>query len=1383
MKRIWSSLFVALVITALVLPASIGCGKVQAAEDYVVIVPQTLHTGSQASVSCNLQGPDGPVRDRVEVRLLDGNRELSSEEAVVDGSGTLRLDIPLVEAGNYTVVVTGTGFEERATVRIDSPLVLFLETDKPIYKPGQTIRMRVMTLNAELKPSREDVTVEVLDAKGIKVFRSGVATDEYGIATLELPLSTELNLGTWKVTAETARAETQLDVRVERYVLPKYEVTVDVIREWFLVSERVRGEVSADYSFGKPVKGELEIVASRYVGEWEPYATLRTGIDGSAEFEIPAVGYVAGVPEAGGQGNVMLDITVTEDVTGYQERTNRLVTVADSAVNLILIPEGAVFKPGLPFDVLIVAETPDSKPVETKVRLEATWLDSEYGDISTEKDDVATKNGLATFELKPPSNAVALSLTAVADGTQADRIIQSSYSPSGNFIHVTQVSDDVAQVGDRVSFHVYSTSEARNFYYEVVARDRIVFSGHTKGNEFSFQTTPLMAPSSKLLVYQVLPNSEVAADYLPFKVAGVYPHRVQVGFSQEEAEPGEEVTIDVTTEGRARVGLAAVDRSVFILAENRLNLQQVFAELERLYMEPQAELHEVNIYPVIETKGAAEIFEDAGVVVLSNVNVPQGQKYEWQGQAGFWQGLFRVLGGFGMAEKDAMQANGAVPAAQPSAPAPAPQGEGLVEVERVRQYFPETWIWEDLETGSGGRASLDVTVPDSITTWMLRAVAVSRDLGLGVAEAELRALQPFFLTLDMPYAAIRGEEFPVSVAIYNYVDAQQQIRVEIEESDWFDLLDEPVKTVTVGPNDLGSVEFTIRPRRLGVKAVEVKAQGQRAADALSKTIVIEPEGVSREVVDNLVLSDGDVRHIRATIPADAVDGSGRAYLALTASLLTQTMEGLESLIQMPFGCGEQNMMLFAPNVYIIRYLEESGQLKPEIMAKAEKLMVTGYQRELTYRRSDGSFSAFGQSDQEGSLWLTSFVLKSFAEARDIMYIDEAVLDDAIEWILSHQNRDGSFDQVGFVHHQEMVGGLQGKDALTAFVATALMEAGETEAAGRAVDYLEGRLEEMDDAYTVALTSYALELAQNSKRGDAIEKLMQLAREDESGLFWGSLLKPFDGQQKDRMMMPYPVQQSSAAIETTGYAAMALLRHGNALNASRAAQWLTSQRNAYGGFGSTQDTVVGIQALVSYQTGARADVDLDITVGSGGFKRTVRIDRDNFDILQVVELPLDGEYEIEVEGKGKAVGQVVRRFNLPDVQPEALDTLSIEVHYDTTEVEVDDTVTVSAMLTFNPPLPAEAGMIVMDISVPTGFAAVEDTLARAVGGDARLKRYELAGRKVIFYIENLSQGDSISLEFKVKALYPVKAKAVASKAYAYYQPEISAESLGLDVTVR
>src|SRR4030042_3722154 len=83
---------------------------------------------------------------------------------------------------------------------------------------------------------------------------------------------------------------------------------------------------------------------------------------------------------------------------------------------------------------------------------------------------------------------------------------------------------------------------------------------------------------------------------------------------------------------------------------------------------------------------------------------------------------------------------------------------GLAEVERIRQYFPETWIWQDVITGEDGKASLTVEAPDSITPWVLRAVALSPDKGLGLAESEPRVFQPFFIQVDLPYSAIRAEE-------------------------------------------------------------------------------------------------------------------------------------------------------------------------------------------------------------------------------------------------------------------------------------------------------------------------------------------------------------------------------------------------------------------------------------------------------------------------------------------------------------------------------------------------------------------------------------------------------------------------------------------------
>ncbi len=1374
-RLITSLLLVLAVVSTLIIP---GCScRVEAADSYMAVIPQVLQSNSTETMSVSLFSEGKAVKDNIEITLLDDGREIQQVNKTVTGKGMIEMEVPDVEEGKYEIRVKGTGFDEKAEVKIENDFLVFLETDKPIYKPGQTIHIRAITLNAELKPVQEKVTIEVLDAKGIKIFRRELSTVDYGLVTLDLPISDEPNLGVWKLTAVTEKEKTQLDVRVEEYVLPKYEVSTELPREWFLIDEEITGVVSAEYSFGKPVKGELEIVASRYVGEWEKYATFSKSIDGSTDFTLQAPGYVAGVPAAGGMGNVMLDITVTEQSTGYVEKTSELLTVTETPTNIQIIPESRVFKPGLPLNMLIVSETPDNKPVETKIRVDVSYLDKDFSEINSDTKEVNTENGKVIIEFTPPEDAVALTvecreISSLRRIATAHLEMEASYSPSGSFIQVEQTSEGTPDVGEDITFKVYSSKQAVNFYYEVVSRGRVVFSDYTSSSNIKIKTTPMMSPSSRLLVYQILPNSEVAADYIPFDVTAEYPNKVSAEFSTEEAAPGDKVDIDIDTEGVSLVGIAAVDKSVFILAENRVNLQQVFDELERLYMTPQAELHEVSIYPSIDTRGAKDVFDEAGVVVLSNKEIPEGKKYEDE----------RLQGGriFMAVEEAAEDAGMEVPPPVVVKSAVSATGDsGLAEVERVRQFFPETWLWEVVPTDSSGKASLEVEVPDTITTWMLRAVALSNEKGLGIAEDELVAFQPFFVKVDLPYSAIRGEEFPVSVAIYNYLDTPQEVFVELEGADWFELLDSAEKTVSVEPGEVGGVDFMIRTKTLGVNQVKVTARSKESADAVIKTVIVEPEGVSREDVENLILSPDLSREIDTSIPLFVVEDSGRAYITFTSSYLTQTIDGLEGLIQMPFGCGEQNMIVFAPDVYITKYLRESGQLKPEIMAKAEKLMITGYQRELTYRHNDGSFSAFGESDQEGSLWLTSFVLKSFAQAKGLIYIDEDILDEAADWITSHQNNDGSFDPVGFLHHQELLGGLQGRNALTAYTAIALLEAGEQSAADRAIGYLEGELDTMDDVYTLAITSYALEFAESARADDAYAMLMEKAIEDENGIHWGSEGGPVPLAPEEEMRS-YPMDRT-AEIETTGYATMALTLHGDAFNASRAAKWLVSQRNAYGGYGSTQDTVVALQALTEYSAGTRADVDLKVTVDAAGQKTDIKIDQENFDVLQVVEVPVNENVSLSVSGSGEAIAQVVKRYNLPETG-EAEEILKVNVDYDVTQVEVNDLVKVSASVEFNPSEYMEAGMVVLDVSVPTGFVPVTDSIIEVVENDDNIKRYEVAGRKVIFYIENMLSGDIVSFSFNVKAQYPVKAKAVSSQAYSYYKPEIRGETLGEDMVV-
>ncbi|GAA6066111.1 alpha-2-macroglobulin-like protein 1 [Tachysurus ichikawai] len=150
-----------------------------------------------------------------------------------------------------------------------------------------------------------------------------------------------------------------------------------------------------------------------------------------------------------------------------------------------------------------------------------------------------------------------------------------------------------------------------------------------------------------------------------------------------------------------------------------------------------------------------------------------------------------------------------------------------------------------------------------------------------------------------------------------------------------------------------------------------------------------------------------------------VEGSATASVSVLGDLMGRALQNLASLLAMPYGCGEQNMLLFAPNIFILQYLESTNQLTPQILITAQTYLVTGYQRELTYKHTDGSYSAFGMSDASGNTWLTAFVMKSFGNAKRYIFIDQVFVDQAKSWLGQQQQANGCFASVGQLFHLDM----------------------------------------------------------------------------------------------------------------------------------------------------------------------------------------------------------------------------------------------------------------------------------------------------------------------------------------------------------------------------
>lgn len=129
-----------------------------------------------------------------------------------------------------------------------------------------------------------------------------------------------------------------------------------------------------------------------------------------------------------------------------------------------------------------------------------------------------------------------------------------------------------------------------------------------------------------------------------------------------------------------------------------------------------------------------------------------------------------------------------------------------------------------------------------------------------------------------------------------------------------------------------------------------------------------------------------------------------------------SFQNLDNLIVVPTGCGEQTMATLTPNLYVLQYLIANNALTNELKEKILKNLEIGYQRMLTYAHNDGSFSAFGESDGQGSMFLTAFVIRTFRQMKQYKFIDDDVVNKAINWMVSHQLENGCFDPMLHLFH-------------------------------------------------------------------------------------------------------------------------------------------------------------------------------------------------------------------------------------------------------------------------------------------------------------------------------------------------------------------------------
>jgi hypothetical protein len=602
---------------------------------------QEFVAGSTASLRCTVQG----VKSLTESIPLGGSEvsiSLKGKEKIsailhslykgktgADGSVTAEFKVPALPAGQYKMeVATKSAFGEEKLerdIRVKNEGKVLLVTDKPLYQPGQLIHIRALALRPfDLAPmSKQELTFEVEDSKGNKVFKRTHKTSDFGVAAVDFQLADEVNMGDYHVRAQLGETTSDKTVSVKRYVLPKFKADVKADKSYYMPKETLKVDLQSDYFFGKPVAGgKVKVTASTFDVAFKDFQTWegKTDAQGHASFEIKLPDYFVGQPLAKGDAIVKLETKIT-DTADHTETITKTYPVSNTPVRVSLIPEGGRVVPGLDNRIFVAAIYPDGSPAQCDVKL---WNGAPKGEpFAKLKTNDA---GLAEFTVAPKADQFRKAEwqqqnLEMLGGEQRPWWGQKTYfdigleakdskGPAISFVAginadpfgenvVLQLDKAIYRGGDVAQVDVRSSAGLPTVYLDVVKDGQTLLTKwlDVKNGKAAHKLDlpQTIFGTVEIHAYQMLGGGEILRDTRVIYVQPSSDLKIDVQADKAEYLPGGEGKIRFTVTDAAgkptaaALGVIIVDEAVYALQEMQPGLEKVYFTLQEELLKPQAQ--------------------------------------------------------------------------------------------------------------------------------------------------------------------------------------------------------------------------------------------------------------------------------------------------------------------------------------------------------------------------------------------------------------------------------------------------------------------------------------------------------------------------------------------------------------------------------------------------------------------------------------------------------------------------------------------------------------------------------------------------------------------------------------------------------------------------
>jgi uncharacterized protein YfaS (alpha-2-macroglobulin family) len=316
----------------------------------------------------------------------------------------------------------------------------------------------------------------------------------------------------------------------------------------------------------------------------------------------------------------------------------------------------------------------------------------------------------------------------------------------------------------------------------------------------------------------------------------------------------------------------------------------------------------------------------------------------------------------------------------------------------LRKDFRVLAFWlGSIVTDAKGRAKTEITLPESLTTYRIMAVAGDKQSRFGFDDAEIRINKPLMLTPAWPRFMAVGDKAHFGGVVHNQLKSAGKATVSIESLDP-SVLSFSTKSSTAQVPAGGSVEvrFDAEAKAIGVARVRMRVQMGRENDAFEETIpvrvLVSPETVA-------AYGEAAPRaEERIEIPGDVVPGFGGLRVELSSTAMVGLAEGARYLIEYPYGCAEQRSSRTL-GLMLAADLGEAFGLPGIDPAKEKETVRTNLVELMKFQCGDGGFSFWPGDCNATSPYLTSYVLHVFQRARTLGYtVDQSMLDRAYGYL-------------------------------------------------------------------------------------------------------------------------------------------------------------------------------------------------------------------------------------------------------------------------------------------------------------------------------------------------------------------------------------------------